>query len=86
MSDCPVCVGIPGYEIHTCGKVSGCDTELSRSPGCSTADSRKKFESWVSESPYQKSLIRYAGQGALPGQYKDYSVQLAWEAWQAARQ
>lgn len=34
MSDCPVCVGIPGYDIHTCDRVSDYDLESSRSLSC----------------------------------------------------
>ena len=33
MSDCPVCVGIEGYEIHTCGRVSECDKPMPEDEG-----------------------------------------------------
>lgn len=48
---------------------------------------RAEFEAWISAPPFEKSVERY-GFGyseAWPGQYVDSSVELAWEAWQAAR-
>ena len=52
---------------------------------------REKFEKWISAPPYEKSLIRYQASvvqhrvaGIWPGQYRDYDVQLSWEAWQQA--
>ena len=33
MSDCPACVGIEGYTLHTCGRVSEADINLSDAKG-----------------------------------------------------
>jgi hypothetical protein len=52
-------------------------------------NSRKAFEAWIMEPPFEASIVRYsqdAKQSAWPGQYLSYPVQLAWEAWQAASQ
>ena len=42
---------------------------------------RIRFEVWISTSPYEYSLDRENDDDAWPGQYKEYQVQLAWEAW-----
>ena len=47
---------------------------------------RAAFEAWVSGAPYERPTERYpagAEECVWPGQYRDYPVQLAWEAWQA---
>ena len=49
------------------------------------SDSRKAFEAWITAPPYEKSLATIAASGGWPGQYVDYAVQLAWEAWVAGR-
>ncbi len=42
---------------------------------------RKKFELWISSPPLEKSIARNEKENsAWPGQYKNYEVQLAWEA------
>ena len=52
--------------------------------------SRESFEKWVSSPPYEEETDRYPNDStkyAWPGNYKSYSVQLAWEAWsEAARE
>lgn len=53
--------------------------------------SRAEFEKWISGPPIERNLDRWLDHcldpnSAWPGQYKDYSVQLAWEAWQKARE
>lgn len=46
--------------------------------------SRKDFEAWISNPPYERMCDRGSPGSAWPGQYKNYETQLAWEAWQAA--
>lgn len=45
---------------------------------------RRRFEDWISKPPYEKNLARFHDAGTWPGAYKDYTVHLAWDAWQAA--
>ena len=48
---------------------------------------RARFEAWVSAAPYELFVERFpddATQTAWPGQYCSGTLQLAWEAWQAA--
>lgn len=48
---------------------------------------RDQFEAWISAPPYERSLSRHtndAARTAWPGQYRNYEVELAWNAWQAA--
>jgi len=47
---------------------------------------RVLFEGWISGEPYTRSVERWPVRArvAWPGQYRDYTVQLAWEAWQQA--
>ena len=45
---------------------------------------RKAFEAWIGNPPYERMCDRGSPESAWPGQYKNYEVQLAWEAWQAA--
>ena len=47
-------------------------------------EERKRFEAWISAPPYEKSIVTCRSN--WPGQYKDYRVQLAWEAWLARAQ
>lgn len=52
-----------------------------------TTTSRKAFEQWISAPPIEKEVLRYPADEtkyAWPGSYRDYKVQLAWEAWQEA--
>lgn len=46
---------------------------------------REQFETWISAPPYEKDISRQSHDSAWPGQYVDYSVQLAWEAFDHAR-
>ena len=48
---------------------------------------RKAFESWITQPPYEREVLRYPDDEtkyAWPGQYRCIAVQLAWEAWQEA--
>lgn len=48
---------------------------------------RKRFEAWISSSPYELSVDRYENdpiRHVWPGSYKRLDVDLAWFAWQAA--
>jgi hypothetical protein len=50
-------------------------------------DDRKRFEKWISGSPCEKVIDRFPcdeREYAWAGQYRDISVQLAWEAWSEA--
>jgi hypothetical protein len=52
------------------------------------AKSREKFEAWISAPPTELSIERNSEDeevSAWPGQYSDYQVQLAWEAWEECR-
>lgn len=52
------------------------------------ADWRIEFEAWVSAEPYTKDVRRYPDDQTYtqwPGQYRDITTQLAWEAWRTAR-
>lgn len=42
---------------------------------------RDEFERWISAPPIEADVARYPESGPWPGQYCDYKVQLAWEAW-----
>lgn len=44
---------------------------------------REAFEAWVAAPPYEREVDRQGEADAWPGQYRDYDLQLAWEAWQA---
>lgn len=48
---------------------------------------RAVFERWISATPYELCVSRLPmdeRKTAWPGQYRDISVQLAWEAWCAS--
>ena len=47
----------------------------------SEIEERRRFERWVSSPPIVASTERLGKDSAWPGQYGDYEVQLAWEAW-----
>jgi len=50
--------------------------------------SREAFEKWISQPPYEKDITKYPDDpelAAWPKCYRDISVQLAWDAWQAAK-
>jgi hypothetical protein len=45
---------------------------------------RVLFEKWIAAPPYERSLVRFKEDESWPGHYKNYPVQLAWEAWREA--
>lgn len=45
---------------------------------------RQQFEAWFREPPYEFPMKRGTADAGWPGQYRDYSVQCAWEGYQAA--
>ena len=45
---------------------------------------QEQFEVWAQEAPREWSIEKQSELGAFPGQYRDYHVQAAWEAWEAA--
>lgn len=50
--------------------------------------SREAFEEWISAPPYELSIAKYPddpSKAAWPKCYRDISVQIAWDAWQAAQ-
>lgn len=49
---------------------------------------RREFEEWITAMPYERDITRRPNdfeKYAFPNTYVDYQVDLAWEAWQAAR-
>ena len=46
---------------------------------------REAFEKWASNPPMEFCLARHDDTAAWPGNYKDYHVECAWQAWQASR-
>jgi len=47
----------------------------------------KAFEAWITAPPFERSIRRNTmdeSKTCWPGQYCEYEVQLAWEAWDAA--
>ena len=48
------------------------------------SDSRERFEAWAKDAPREWAVDIHNGEGFWPGQYTEYYVQCAWEAWQAA--
>lgn len=46
---------------------------------------QERFEVWVTNPPFERSVTKHGAESAWPGNYKDISVQLAWEAWQESR-
>ena len=47
----------------------------------SETEEREGFERWASSPPIEAPIERLGKDSAWPGQYGDYEVQLAWEAW-----
>lgn len=47
---------------------------------------REAFEAWAKAPPREFYLARHPDAAAWPGNYKDYHVECAWQAWQAAQQ
>lgn len=51
-------------------------------------DERERFEAWISSPPFEMRTDRFPDNPdkvAWPGSYRDCRVDLAWHAWQAAR-
>lgn len=49
-----------------------------------TTPERRAFEDWIGGPPYERDIARWHNDEAKcqwPGQYKDNTVQIAWEAW-----
>lgn len=44
---------------------------------------QEQFEAWAQEAPREWSIEKQSELGAFPGQYRDYHVYCAWEAWEA---
>lgn len=45
---------------------------------------RDTFEMWIIKPPIECDVSRWSKEESVwPGQYKNYPVQLAWEAWLA---
>lgn len=75
--------------IHGDENYCTCAGKSSALPTCSIVDSRKEFEAWITKPPFECNIDRYPndpGRYGWPGAYHVYEVELAWEAWQAARQ
>jgi len=54
-----------------------------------TETKRREFEEWITAMPYERDITRRPNdfeKYAFPNTYVDYQVDLAWEAWQAARE
>lgn len=54
----------------------------------SAGSARLAFETWITSPPYERDADRWPvdeERYAWPGQYRDITVQVAWEAWQAAQ-
>jgi hypothetical protein len=54
-----------------------------------TETNRHEFEEWVTAMPYERDITRIPNDSeryAFPNTYVSYHVDLAWEAWQAARE
>lgn len=47
---------------------------------------REEFEKWASALPRDLNINRLSASASWPEQYESYTVETAWEAWQAARQ
>lgn len=48
---------------------------------------REEFEKWISSAPFERCVRRYPDgpeRVSWPGQYRDVSTELAWQAWQEA--
>lgn len=47
---------------------------------------REAFEAWAKKPPREFYLARHPDAAAWPGNYKDYHVECAWQAYQAGMQ
>jgi len=48
------------------------------------SDSREAFDKWISSPPYSRLITRFSTNpeyAGWHGQYRDLSVQIAWESW-----
>ena len=45
---------------------------------------REEFEKWASALPRDLNINRLSASASWPEQYESYTVETAWEAWQAA--
>lgn len=45
---------------------------------------RKRFEAWIISPPYERSIERFENWERHAGQYRQYQVELCWQAWLAA--
>lgn len=46
---------------------------------------REQFEAWIKSPPFEHWCEKFDDNAGWPDHYKRYETQLAWEAWQAAR-
>ena len=55
--------------------------------GCCMDNSRLEFEEFITSSPFERCIDRFPDnhKSSWPGSYKDLSVELAWESWQASQ-
>ena len=51
----------------------------------SISQSRARFEMWITLPPIEASISRWPKSGAWPDQYRDYKVELAWQAWRESQ-
>jgi hypothetical protein len=42
---------------------------------------RREFEQWASKPPFEFDLTINGEESAWPGNYKDFNVDCAWDAW-----
>lgn len=42
---------------------------------------RRRFEAFVTQSPFTRSVTRFDAEAAWPGSYRDLAVDLAWQSW-----
>lgn len=60
------------------------DAEMGQNDGVM----RAWFETWIASPPFERDVDRWPqgdGRTAWPGQYKDLTVEVAWEAWKASQ-
>lgn len=49
---------------------------------------REQFEQWIADPPYEKCIDRFPDDPknyCWPGNYRDITVQLAWDAWRESQ-
>jgi hypothetical protein len=83
---------IEGFDIGHGATVRDCiafraGVDYARHPSPDIRDAerlRDRFEAWISAPPFERDVERWhRPDSQWPGQYRDYPVQVAWEAWQA---